>query len=97
MRGFSWTVIPITWRNRRHGEAKLKIKGMGNRYLFICLYVWLEKNFSRDAYKKTMTGNEPDELSGIYRQRLEWRCSVLCAGEFPARVSAPRQRRTRRT
>jgi len=52
VRGYSWTVIPITWRNRRAGEAKLKIKEMGSRYLFICLYVWLEKFFSRGDYKK---------------------------------------------
>jgi dolichol-phosphate mannosyltransferase len=52
VRAYSWTVIPITWRNRRHGEAKLKIKEMGSRYLFICLYVWLEKYFSRGDYRK---------------------------------------------
>ncbi len=51
VRGFSWTVIPITWRNRRSGEAKLKMKEMGSRYLFICLYVWLEKYFSRGDYR----------------------------------------------
>ncbi|HMP85011.1 MAG TPA: glycosyltransferase family 2 protein, partial [Verrucomicrobiota bacterium] len=52
VRGYSWTVIPITWRNRRVGEAKLKIKEMGSRYLFIVAYVWLEKYFSRGDYKK---------------------------------------------
>jgi dolichol-phosphate mannosyltransferase len=52
VRGYSWTVIPITWRNRRSGEAKLKMKEMGSRYLFICLYVWLEKSFSRGDYRK---------------------------------------------
>jgi dolichol-phosphate mannosyltransferase len=52
VRGYSWTVVPITWRNRRTGEAKLKMKEMGSRYLFICLYVWLEKYFSRGDYKK---------------------------------------------
>jgi dolichol-phosphate mannosyltransferase len=52
VRGYSWTVIPITWRNRRTGAPKLKIKEMGSRYLFICLYVWLEKYFSRGDYKK---------------------------------------------
>lgn len=51
VRGFDFTVIPITWRNRRTGEAKLKIKEMGSRYLFICLYVWLEKYFSRGDYR----------------------------------------------
>ena len=42
VRGYTWTVIPITWQNRRTGVAKLKIKEMGSRYLFICLYIWLE-------------------------------------------------------
>lgn len=52
VRGFSWTVIPITWRNRRTGVAKLKLREMGSRYLFICLYVWLEKYFSCGDYRK---------------------------------------------
>ena len=52
VRGYSWTVIPITWRNRRHGVAKLKLTEMGSRYLFICFYVWLEKYFSRGDYRK---------------------------------------------
>jgi dolichol-phosphate mannosyltransferase len=52
VRGYTWTVVPITWRNRRAGEAKLKIKEMGSRYLFICLYVWLEKYFSRGDYRR---------------------------------------------
>lgn len=52
VRGFSWTVLPITWRNRRTGTAKLKIKEMGSRYLFICLYIWLEKFLTRGDYKK---------------------------------------------
>jgi dolichol-phosphate mannosyltransferase len=53
VRDYSWTVIPITWRNRRTGVAKLKMKEMGSRYLFICLYVWLEKYFSRGDYRQT--------------------------------------------
>lgn len=52
VRGYSWTVTPITWRNRRAGQSKLKIKEMGSRYLFIALYCWLEKYFSRGDYKK---------------------------------------------
>jgi len=52
VRGYSWTVIPITWRNRREGVAKLRIKEMGARYMFIVLYVWLEKYFSRGDYRK---------------------------------------------
>lgn len=53
VRGYSWTVTPITWRNRKTGVAKLKIKEMGSRYLFICLYIWLEKYFSRGDYHKS--------------------------------------------
>jgi dolichol-phosphate mannosyltransferase len=52
VRGFSWTVIPITWRNRRTGKTKLMMREMGSRYLFICLYIWLEKYFSRGDYRK---------------------------------------------
>ncbi|HEY5811420.1 MAG TPA: glycosyltransferase family 2 protein [Terrimicrobiaceae bacterium] len=53
VRGYSWVVIPVTWRNRRHGVGKLAIREMGSRYLFICLYVWLEKYFSRGDYLKS--------------------------------------------
>jgi len=52
VRGYTWTVIPITWRNRRTGKAKLELREMGSRYLFICLYLWLEKYFSRGDYRK---------------------------------------------
>jgi dolichol-phosphate mannosyltransferase len=51
-RGYTWTVMPISWQNRKYGEAKLKIKEMGSRYFFICAYVWLEKYFSRGDYRK---------------------------------------------
>ncbi|HEV2448100.1 MAG TPA: glycosyltransferase family 2 protein [Candidatus Sulfopaludibacter sp.] len=54
VRGYSWTVIPITWRNRRSGLSKLKLREMGSRYLFIALYCWLEKYFSRGDYRKAV-------------------------------------------
>ena len=53
VRGYSWTVVPITWRNRRFGTAKLKLAEMGSRYFFIVAYVWLEKYFSRGDYRKS--------------------------------------------
>lgn len=53
VRGYSWTTMPITWRNRRHGVAKLKIREMGSRYFFIMAYMWLEKYFSRGDYRKS--------------------------------------------
>jgi dolichol-phosphate mannosyltransferase len=58
VRGYTWTVMPITWRNRRTGEAKLKIKEMGSRYFFICMYIWLEKYFSRGDYRVTPPGTK---------------------------------------
>lgn len=53
VRGYSWTTIPTTWRNRRTGVAKLKIKEMGARYMFVVMYVWLEKHFSRGDSRKS--------------------------------------------
>lgn len=62
VRGYTWTVIPITWRNRRLGKSKLQIQEMGSRYLFICLYVWLEKYFSRGDYNKAQTAARQEKL-----------------------------------
>ena len=53
VRGYSWTTIPITWRNRRSGVAKFNIAEMGSRYFFIIAYVWLEKYFSRGDYHRS--------------------------------------------
>jgi dolichol-phosphate mannosyltransferase len=64
VRGFSWTVLSITWRNRRTGIPKLKIKEMGSRYFFICMYVWLEKYFSRGDYRKKSSVDSNDAERG---------------------------------
>ncbi len=52
VRGYTWIATPISWENRKHGVAKLKLKEMGSRYFFICMYVWLEKYFSRGDYRR---------------------------------------------
>jgi dolichol-phosphate mannosyltransferase len=52
VRGYSFTVVPINWYNRTIGVSKLKIKEMGSRYLFIVLYVWLERLLSRGDYRR---------------------------------------------
>jgi len=52
-RGYTWAVLPNSWRNRKAGESNLKIKEMGSRYLFILLYVLIEKYLSRNDYKKS--------------------------------------------
>ncbi len=52
VRGFSYTVVPNSWTNRKYGESKLKIKEMGSRYFFILMYCFVEKYFSRGDYMK---------------------------------------------
>lgn len=52
VRGYSYAVVPINWYNRTTGVSKLKLKEMGSRYLFIVLYVWLEKVLSRGDYRR---------------------------------------------
>jgi dolichol-phosphate mannosyltransferase len=52
VRGYSYAVVPIHWTNRKTGVSKLKIKEMGSRYLFIVLYIWLEKHLSRGDYHR---------------------------------------------
>jgi dolichol-phosphate mannosyltransferase len=52
IRGYSFAVVPISWTNRQTGVSKLKIKEMGSRYLFIVLYLWLEKHLARGDYHR---------------------------------------------
>jgi len=52
VRGYSFTVVPISWQNRAAGVSKLKLREMGSRYLFIVLYLWLEKHLSRGDYRR---------------------------------------------
>jgi dolichol-phosphate mannosyltransferase len=51
VRGHTYAVVPTAWTNRTSGEAKLAMKEMGSRYLFIVLYVWLESTLSRGDYR----------------------------------------------
>jgi dolichol-phosphate mannosyltransferase len=52
VRGYTYSVIPISWRNRAEGVSKLKIKEMGSRYLFIVLYVLIEKHLAKGDYRR---------------------------------------------
>jgi dolichol-phosphate mannosyltransferase len=52
VRGFSYAVVPVTWRGRRNGASKLRLQEMGSRYLFIIFYVWLEHHLSRGDYRR---------------------------------------------
>lgn len=52
IRGYSYTVLPNSWTNRKSGISKLKINEMGSRYFFILMYCLIEKFFSRGDFKK---------------------------------------------
>lgn len=53
VRGYHYDTVPISWTGRKSGVSKLRIKEMGSRYLFIVLYVLLEKLLSRGDYRRT--------------------------------------------
>jgi len=55
VRGYSYAIVPINWRNRAVGYSKLRIREMGSRYLFIVLYVLLEKWLTRGDYHRPHT------------------------------------------
>ena len=52
VRGYSYKVVPNSWRNRKTGVSKLKLREMGSRYFFILMYCFIEKFFSRGDFKK---------------------------------------------
>ena len=51
-RGYTYGVVPISWRGRFAGDSKLGLREMGSRYLFIALYVFLEHHLSRGDYRR---------------------------------------------
>ncbi|MCB9385557.1 MAG: glycosyltransferase family 2 protein [Bryobacterales bacterium] len=70
IRGYTYAVTPITWRNRKTGVSKLKIQEMGSRYLFITLYAWLEKTLSRrDYHRATVETSDAEPAAAEAIQR----------------------------
>jgi dolichol-phosphate mannosyltransferase len=55
VRGFSYAIVPTSWRDRTAGASKLALREMGSRYLFIVLYVFLEHHLSRGDYRRPGT------------------------------------------
>jgi dolichol-phosphate mannosyltransferase len=66
VRGHSYAVAPISWRNRTSGTSKLSLQEMGSRYLFIVLYTFLERHLSRGDYSRQggFTEETPAEGAG---------------------------------
>jgi dolichol-phosphate mannosyltransferase len=54
IRGYSYTVVPNAWYNRKVGISKLRIREMGSRYLFIILYCFIERHLSRGDYHRQL-------------------------------------------
>ena len=52
IRGYDYEIIPNSWKNRKTGISKMKIKEMGSRYLFILFYCLIEKLLTKNDYKK---------------------------------------------
>lgn len=82
VRGFSYAIVPTSWRDRSTGQSKLALREMGSRYLFIVLYVFLEHHLSHGDYRRADTTPRL-RVAGVGRRRLE-----------PARRS-PRSQRAR--
>jgi dolichol-phosphate mannosyltransferase len=52
VRGYSYAVVPISWRNRQVGTSSLRLEEMGSRYLYIVLNVWLERLLTHGDYHR---------------------------------------------
>jgi dolichol-phosphate mannosyltransferase len=63
VRGHTYAVVPTNWTNRTSGVAKLAMKEMGSRYLFIVLYVWLEMTLSRGDYQVRRAAGRSERVS----------------------------------
>jgi dolichol-phosphate mannosyltransferase len=86
VRGHSYGVVPISWHGRSEGTSKLDLREMGSRYVFIVLYVLLERYMSRGDYLRP--GTDPESKRHIVRLRPGLR-SRGDAAEAPS----PRRRR----
>ncbi len=53
VRGYSYKVTPISWRNRRVGVSQLKLQEQGSRYLYTLLTVWFEWLLIRGEYRRS--------------------------------------------
>ncbi len=69
VRGYSYAIVPINWRNRAVGYSKLRIREMGSRYLFIVIYILLEKWLTWGDYKRPTEENfQPWDSDAISKE-----------------------------
>lgn len=82
VRGHSYAITPITWRNRQAGESKLKLQEMGSRYAYVVLMVFLEHHLSRGDYRARTA-------SGVSHRWRAGRPGARAAGDGEDPVTAP--------
>ena len=51
IRGYSYTVVPISWYGRASGISKYNLREVQRKYDFSILYVWLEKSLLKNEFK----------------------------------------------
>lgn len=49
LRGYSYKIVPVSWKHRKTGKSKLKIREMGSKYLLTCVYLWIENWLKYDS------------------------------------------------
>ena len=67
--GYSYSIIPVSWKNRKTGESKLRIREMGSKYLMTCLYLWAEKVLKSPSGVRIKKNGNPtvrDKCSSIF-------------------------------
>jgi dolichol-phosphate mannosyltransferase len=68
VRGYTWTTIPITYRNRKAGVSKWSLLKMSGRYLATSLSVWMEKQFGhKRGNLRHRSSNSPSKTQPAVR------------------------------
>lgn len=88
VRGYSYTVVPNEWINRKAGVSKLRIQEMGSRYLFIVLYCLIERWLSKGDYRRRDTGAAKQETPTVPSEQE-------AAFSVPEKVKLPTKHRAR--
>ena len=52
VRGYTFKVLPISWRNRKTGVSSFHLEEQGSRYLYSVLSIWFEHLLTYDDYKR---------------------------------------------
>ncbi len=69
VRGYTFKVVPISWRNRTSGESQLLLKEQGSRYLFTLLSVWFEWLLVRQDFQRTDSDGFKPWTDGVVEER----------------------------